>query len=754
MSKFELKVAPTKDEYSTYRKYFRTLDTESTKVVMADAAKHFMEQSLLPPKLLGAVWNLVDTDGKGFLVFQEFVAFCRSLAYLKQSPRASITPSLYAKPVKVLYQAQVQRSKSPSTSRRRSSSSTPDLPLVSETDHARFSQLFSIATSGSGTLSGDKAREIFGKAKLPNEVLGDIWFLCDREQDGSLTEPEFVMTMHLVGLCIAKNPKMTPVPKRLSRQLWKSAGLELPHSRSSSSGSLSRNASCRSSSSLSKVKRSSSRQEYQTDSPVITRTLSRSSSPSLKGGSPVFASLDSNVPVWRVTLDQKHQFIEFFNKLDKDNAGRLGPHILVPFFMKSGLTRDTLANIWDLADLSKTGTLDNLEFCIAMSLISKVKTARISLPSKIPEELLSSLRDLQTPPVTIPSASNAMKSSFQNLPDTSKNVPHLGLEGHPQTEAGQNLPLDSSEISERREKIKSLKTGIKDASYELTEVTQLNESQEKEISELKQLEELLMEKLEFLSNSIREANDKSAKLEDSILNSKKITERLKQEVTTAEGNFHACEARHSAAEEDLREVNRANDALKKELGEIEIMSAELRPKLELKQKEYLEVKGKVGDNEEKLSAEKLTVANIQMELEGMDAKLKLLSSKKTELSEYEKMLEVQHKKLEEKHQLLQKRSDELEKFEKELKDKKIQVASTVSEEKNDQAAPQNTNELQHSDSDSFNDASDIMKTSDEANGSKISPDDGLSPGYYVVNTDVDAESFEHLESNPAKDTES
>lgn len=86
---------------------------------------------------------------------------------------------------------------------------------------------------------------------------------------------------------------------------------------------------------------------------------------------------------------KKQQFDAIFDSLDKQHAGSLSSAVLVPFFLSSRLNQETLATIWDLADIHNNAEFTKLEFAIAMFLIQK-KNAGVELPDVIPNELLQS----------------------------------------------------------------------------------------------------------------------------------------------------------------------------------------------------------------------------------------------------------------------------------------------------------------------------------------------------------------------------
>lgn len=68
---------------------------------------------------------------------------------------------------------------------------------------------------------GETAKSIFERAQLPNDVLGGIWNLADREQSGQLGLTEFIIAMHL--LASFKNGSMRALPRILPPGLYEAA---------------------------------------------------------------------------------------------------------------------------------------------------------------------------------------------------------------------------------------------------------------------------------------------------------------------------------------------------------------------------------------------------------------------------------------------------------------------------------------------------------------------------------------------------
>ena len=72
---------------------------------------------------------------------------------------------------------------------------------IKSDDRRRYHQIFqNISIAPNGKLSGIQAKNFLSESKLPDDDLAQIWNLSDSDQDGSLTEQEFAIAMHLVNL--------------------------------------------------------------------------------------------------------------------------------------------------------------------------------------------------------------------------------------------------------------------------------------------------------------------------------------------------------------------------------------------------------------------------------------------------------------------------------------------------------------------------------------------------------------------------
>lgn len=394
MGSIVLKTPLTSEESQFFNDKFKQLDTDSLNVLTGENLRPLFASSGLSSQILSEIWSLVDFNNKGFLNFNEFAAALRCIGILQQYPSLPVNNSLYDNPLHVMPNLLIGNNNNTSTS---TTTSNASIPLPSSSDVNKFAQLFDRSnTTGTNALSGDKAKDIFLKARLPNQTLGEIWGLCDRNASGSLEKPEFIMAMYLIQLSMTGNSALATIPQSLSQDLWNAVSVPQQQQQQQQSftptGQLSAN------------------------STGASMTLNRQGTISrLSSGAFNNASMD-----WVLTPEKKQQFDAIFSSLDKQHVGKLGSQVLVPFFLSSKLNQETLATVWDLADIHNNAEFTNMEFAIAMFLIQK-KNAGIDLPDVVPNELLQSpalgLYPSNTPQtqqnMTIPS--RATKPSFQEM---------------------------------------------------------------------------------------------------------------------------------------------------------------------------------------------------------------------------------------------------------------------------------------------------------------------------------------------------
>lgn len=236
-------------------------------------AKQIFERARLPIEVLGRIWNLADTQGRGSLDVTEFVIAMHLLASYKSGAMRgvpiSLPPGLLdaasrraparlsggpvpGRPTSSAGPPQMQpqftgvqsqpRSQSPIVNRQLgtgtplSAQSTGEPWLINGPDKARFDSVFStVDTAGQGFISGEQAVQFFGNAALPEEVLAQVWDLADINSDGVLNRDEFAVAMYLIrqqrGSRDGRVPQTLPpalVPPSMRKQIQPSAPQTVP----------------------------------------------------------------------------------------------------------------------------------------------------------------------------------------------------------------------------------------------------------------------------------------------------------------------------------------------------------------------------------------------------------------------------------------------------------------------------------------------------------------------------------------------
>ena len=217
------------DKVAQYSSFF---DKSGAQNGMLDgaSAKQIFEEAGLPNEVLGRIWGLSDTQGRGSLNVTEFVTAMHLLASYKSGAMRGVPTTLppglheaasrrpparvgsgsrpsssaFASPsIPPQFSGARGRPQSPITRQQvstpLSNQSTGEQWLVSAADKAKFDNIFSgIDRSGSGYLNGEQAVGFFGNAGLPEEVLAQIWDLADIRSEGRLNKEEFAVAMYLI----------------------------------------------------------------------------------------------------------------------------------------------------------------------------------------------------------------------------------------------------------------------------------------------------------------------------------------------------------------------------------------------------------------------------------------------------------------------------------------------------------------------------------------------------------------------------
>ncbi|KAF7960158.1 hypothetical protein EAE96_001757 [Botrytis aclada] len=211
-----------------------------------------------------------------------------------------------------------------------------------------FGQLFRQAdTESIGVVTGEVAVKFFEKTRLEPRILGEIWQIADRENQGFLTPAGFGIVLRLIGHYQAGRD---PTPELALRPgpLPKFDG------------------------GLGNISPTGGFQAPLGPPPSALQ-------PQPSGSGPI------RVPP--LPADKSSQYAQLFEKSGAQ-GGILPGELAKQIFERAGLPNEILGRIWNLADTEQRGALTSTEFVIAMHLIASFKSGQLrALPNILPAGL-------------------------------------------------------------------------------------------------------------------------------------------------------------------------------------------------------------------------------------------------------------------------------------------------------------------------------------------------------------------------------
>ncbi|NXI52324.1 EPS15 factor, partial [Chloroceryle aenea] len=199
--------------------FYPQVDSANAGRVLASDAAVFLKKSGLTDLVLGKIWDLADTDGKGVLNKQEFFVALRLVACAQNGLDVSLSSLNLPVPP-----PRFTDTSSPLLLSGTASSDVPWavkvsniiflLPLHLE-DKAKYDAIFDSLNPVNGLLSGDKVKPVLLNSKLPVDILGRVWELSDIDRDGMLDRDEFAVAMFLVYCALEKEPVPMSLPAAL-----------------------------------------------------------------------------------------------------------------------------------------------------------------------------------------------------------------------------------------------------------------------------------------------------------------------------------------------------------------------------------------------------------------------------------------------------------------------------------------------------------------------------------------------------------
>ena len=361
----------------------------------------FFEGFKLPTLTLGQIWSIADSSNNGFLTPNAFAVALRLIA------RAQRGESIGESEVQIPGAPPVyEGAGAPAASGAPAAGS--EVPITPE-DKARFSRIFATVGPTNGLLSGDQAKEVFMKSKLPFSKLGAIWNLADTKARGALDLTDFVIGMYYIQGSM--NGTIPSIPPALPAGLYEQAsGAPPPPLQPQPTGTDHLAAAFNQPPAAAKSVPPAAPSVAPSIAPSAPSAQSLADASRSSSYTSVRALND-----WAITPQEKAKFDSFFDSLDTGKTGAIEGPMAVPFFMQSGLDEPTLAHVWDLSDLTQNGELSRDEFALAMRLIND-KLEGKALPEQLPASYLPpSMRTRDLPEAVDVKQTETQKELFSLL---------------------------------------------------------------------------------------------------------------------------------------------------------------------------------------------------------------------------------------------------------------------------------------------------------------------------------------------------
>ncbi|XP_074008075.1 epidermal growth factor receptor substrate 15 isoform X3 [Numenius arquata] len=474
-----------------YEKFYRQVDSANAGRVLASDAAVFLKKSGLTDLVLGKIWDLADTDGKGVLNKQEFFVALRLVACAQNGLDVSLSSLNLPVPP--------PRFTDTNSPLLLSGTASSDVPwAVKLEDKAKYDAIFDSLNPVNGLLSGDKVKPVLLNSKLPVDILGRVWELSDIDRDGMLDRDEFAVAMFLVYCALEKEPVPMSLP----------AALVPPSKRKPVSvpGAM----------------------------PLIPpSTATKDSHQSL----PPVGILAAKTPLtqWVVSPADKVKYDEIFVKTDKDMDGFVSGVEARELFLKTGLPSALLAHIWALCDTKDCGKLSKEQFALAFYLINQKLTKGIDPPQALtPEMIPPSDRGVSLQKSTQGPNSVADFSAIKELDTLNNEIVDLQRE---KNNVEQDLKEKEDTIKQRTSEVQDLQDEVKRESSNLQKLQAQKQEAQEILNDLDEQKAKLEEQL----NDIRQKCVEEAHL----------IAMLKAEITSQESKISAYEDELTKAQEEL-----------------------------------------------------------------------------------------------------------------------------------------------------------------------------------------------------------
>ncbi|XP_078187828.1 epidermal growth factor receptor substrate 15 isoform X16 [Callithrix jacchus] len=502
-----------------YEKYYRQVDTSNTGRVLASDAAAFLKKSGLPDLILGKIWDLADTDGKGILNKQEFFVALRLVACAQNGLEVSLSSLNLAVPPPRFHDT--------SSPLLISGTFAAELPwAVKPEDKVKYDAIFDSLSPVNGFLSGDKVKPVLLNSKLPVDILGRVWELSDIDHDGMLDRDEFAVAMFLVYCALEKEPVPMSLPPAL-----------VP--------------------------------------PSKRKTVSISGSvwliPSSASAKESYHSLSS----WVVSPAEKAKYDEIFLKTDKDMDGFVSGLEVREIFLKTGLPSTLLAHIWSLCDTKDCGKLSKDQFALAFHLISQklikgVDPPHVLTPEMIPPSDRTSLQKniIGSSPVADFSAIKELDTLNNEIVDLQREKNNVEQD---LKEKEDTIKQRTSEVQDLQDEVQRENTNLRKLQAQKQQVQELldelDEQKAQLEEQLKEVRKKCAEEAQLISSLKAELTSQESQIstyEEELAKAREELSRLQQETAELEESVESGKAQLEPLQQHLQdsqqEINSARSS--------------------------------------------------------------------------------------------------------------------------------------------------------------------------------------------------
>ncbi|KAG0252355.1 hypothetical protein DFQ27_008138 [Actinomortierella ambigua] len=619
----------TPREKQVYGTLWLAADVDGNGFITGADAVPFFAKSGLSPQILGQIWVLADVDNKGVLNQQGFSIAVKLIAHAqtgKTPSSALINVDAPLPRFEGLTGAGDTPSATPAAPASSSAVSGSADPPISAEDKAKYGSMFLSCGPVGGLLDGEKAREVFLKSKLPVEKLGQIWNLADTKQRGSLDLTDFTIAMYYIQHTMNGSVKMLPATLPLPvLKACSAPGAGVITSPVLSTQTLPRQVTGGGVSGH--LPRQMTGSFGLTSSPLPKQlTGGQVSSSTSAFGLGSASSLPSLDTTWDITTDEKAKYDRFFDQLDKTGSGALGGEEASKFFMNSRLPESVLAQIWDLADITKSGSLSKDEFAVAMYLINRKNAIGTPVPKVLPPTLIPpSLRTraMLTSGFTEPlrsmntGSSHTRRQSFDLLGDG----PVASHSTGPASTADRETDELQAKITAATGELASLQNQMNNMSQTTGDLQAKRQVLEQQLSALSAQKHEISIRLNQIK-TLHENETKSIKdLQATLASLQPQTIKLREELITSERDLVVARSSKDEFLLSVAQDREESEQIKLKLKQNQEETVRLRQELEAMRKDTTRQKNLLEISRRQLAASESEKQRLKDEMDNLDSQV-------------------------------------------------------------------------------------------------------------------------------------